>query len=154
MAHRALYRALVKAVDPMVPLRLRPMWEHSAGPKTVFFWAPTIKWSLVIAGIADLARPVETLSPSQSAALTATGFIWARYCLVIVPKNYYLFSVNAFLGSTGLTQLTRIIKYTRLQWRRSFRVLGGAEPICSADLHPLYPLSPLSCPLLPLTTGP
>ena len=23
----------------------------------------------------------------------------------------------------------------------------GAEPICSADLHPLYPLSPLSCPL-------
>lgn len=73
MAHRALYRGLVKVVDPLVPAKLRPMWEHEAGPKTVFFWAPTIKWSLVVAGIADLARPVDTLSLTQSTALTATG---------------------------------------------------------------------------------
>ena len=47
MVARLVYRGLVRAVDPLVPARLRGMWEHEAGPKTVFFWAPTIKWSLV-----------------------------------------------------------------------------------------------------------
>ena len=37
--------------------------------------------SLVIAGLGDLARPADKLSPSQSGALAATGAIWARYVL-------------------------------------------------------------------------
>jgi len=24
--------------------RLKQLWNHPAGPKTVFFWAPTMKW--------------------------------------------------------------------------------------------------------------
>lgn len=66
------------------------------GPKTVFFWAPMFKWvsdskhpnqvllahinvissplqGLVVAGFADMTRPAEKLSTSQSAVLTATG---------------------------------------------------------------------------------
>nr|VZI26993.1 unnamed protein product [Spirometra erinaceieuropaei] len=54
-----VYKALVKAGDRVVPTAFRPVWEHPAGPKTVFFWAPTFKWGLVIAGLADLTRPVE-----------------------------------------------------------------------------------------------
>jgi hypothetical protein len=38
--------------------------------------------------IADFARPPEALSLTQSAALTATGAIWTRWCLIIKPKNY------------------------------------------------------------------
>ena len=37
-----------------------------AGPKTVFFWAPLMKWCLVAAGIKDLSRPAEKLSVSQN----------------------------------------------------------------------------------------
>ncbi|KAA0193831.1 Mitochondrial pyruvate carrier [Fasciolopsis buskii] len=104
----APYRALIKVMDKCVPTRLKPFWDHPAGPKTIFFWAPTFKWALVIAGISDMTRPVEKVSTYQSVALTATGLIWSRYSLVIIPKNWNLFSVNIFLAFTGLYQLGRI----------------------------------------------
>ena len=37
-----------------------------AGPKTVFFWGPAMKWGLVAAGLKDLARPADKLSVSQN----------------------------------------------------------------------------------------
>ncbi|KAF9288617.1 mitochondrial pyruvate carrier [Linnemannia elongata] len=85
--------------------------NHPAGPKTIHFWAPAAKWALVGAGIGDLSRPAENLSLSQNVALAATGLIWSRYSLVIIPKNYSLFTVNLFVAATGLTQLYRIFDY-------------------------------------------
>ena len=85
--------------------------NHPAGPKTIHFWAPAMKWSLVIAGLGDLQRPAESLSVSQSVALAATGIIWSRYSMVIIPKNYSLLSVNLFVGATGLFQLYRIYNH-------------------------------------------
>ena len=35
----------------------KAFWNHPAGPKTVFFWAPTFKWSLGLANLADYNRP-------------------------------------------------------------------------------------------------
>ncbi|TCD65596.1 Mitochondrial pyruvate carrier 2 [Steccherinum ochraceum] len=77
-------------------------------PKTVFFWAPMMKWCLVAAGVKDLSRPAEKLSVTQNVALAATGFIWVRYSMVITPVNYSLAAVNFFVGTTGLGQLARI----------------------------------------------
>lgn len=105
------YKALITATDRFVPTKLRPLWEHEAGPKTVFFWAPAFKWGLVLAGLGDLNRPVETLSVPQSVSLAATGIIWSRYSLVIIPKNYSLFAVNIFVALTSLYQLGRAVKY-------------------------------------------
>merc|ERR1712147_349406 len=94
----------------------RPMassaWINSpAGPKTIHFWAPAWKWSLVFAGISDYFRPADKLSLNQSASLTATGAIWSRYSMVVIPKNYVLFSVNFSLALTGLIQIGRILHY-------------------------------------------
>lgn len=82
-----IYNGLVGSVDKVVPDKLRPLWNHPAGPKTVFFWSPVFKWGLVVAGLSDLARPAESLSVSQCSALAATGIIWSRYSLVIIPKK-------------------------------------------------------------------
>ncbi|KAK4250924.1 hypothetical protein C7999DRAFT_38060 [Corynascus novoguineensis] len=84
------------------------MWNSPVGLKTVHFWAPIMKWALVIAGISDFARPAEKLSLTQNAALTCTGLIWTRWCLIIKPKNYLLAAVNFFLGIVGIVQCTRI----------------------------------------------
>ncbi|XP_046846767.1 mitochondrial pyruvate carrier 2-like [Xenia sp. Carnegie-2017] len=100
-------------INEFLPPLGKKFWNHEAGPKTIFFWAPTFKWGLVIAGIADYTRPAEKLSVSQSLSLTATGFIWSRYSLVIIPKSWNLFSVNFFLGLTGLNQLYRVWDYQR-----------------------------------------
>ncbi|KAI5464062.1 hypothetical protein BGZ63DRAFT_376822 [Mariannaea sp. PMI_226] len=87
------------------------MWESEIGIKTVHFWAPVMKWALVLAGVSDFARPAEKLSFTQNFALTCTGFIWTRWCLIIKPRNVLLATVNFFLGIVGLVQISRIINY-------------------------------------------
>ncbi|XP_040912756.1 mitochondrial pyruvate carrier 2b [Toxotes jaculatrix] len=110
-ALRASYHRILDRIEHILPAKLRPIYNHPAGPKTVFFWAPVFKWGLVVAGLADMTRPAEKLSTSQSAVLTATGLIWSRYSLVIIPKNWNLFAVNFFVGSAGASQLYRIWRY-------------------------------------------
>ncbi|XP_034779216.1 mitochondrial pyruvate carrier 2-like [Acipenser ruthenus] len=110
---RASYHRLMNKIEFILPVKLRPLYNHPAGPRTVFFWAPVMKWGLVFAGLADMTRPAEKLSTSQSAVLTATGLIWSRYSLVIIPKNWSLFAVNFFLGCAGGSQLYRIWQYDR-----------------------------------------
>ncbi|KAL2150317.1 hypothetical protein VTH82DRAFT_7993 [Thermothelomyces myriococcoides] len=87
---------------------LKRMWNSPVGLKTVHFWAPIMKWGLVLAGVSDFARPAEKLSLTQNIALTCTGLIWTRWCLIIKPKNYLLAAVNFFLGIVGVVQVTRI----------------------------------------------
>ncbi|PLB49294.1 UPF0041-domain-containing protein [Aspergillus steynii IBT 23096] len=89
------------------------MWNSPVGVKTVHFWAPVMKWALVIAGISDFSRPAEKLSLTQNGALMATGAIWTRWCMIITPKNYLLAAVNFFLGCVGVVQVTRIVNYRR-----------------------------------------
>ncbi|VVC96880.1 mitochondrial pyruvate carrier 2-like [Leptidea sinapis] len=108
-----VYKTAVLIADKYVPQKLRPLWEHEAGPKTIFFWAPAFKWGLVMAGLGDLTRPVETLSIPQSASLAATGIIWSRYSLVIIPKNYSLFAVNVFVAITSLYQIGRAYNFQK-----------------------------------------
>ena len=84
------------------------------------------QWALVIAGIADFARPAEKLSLTQNAALTATGTIWTRWCLIIKPKNYLLAAVNFFLAGVGIVQCTRI-----LLWQQSQK---NSLPAVAADI--------------------
>lgn len=71
--------------------------------------------SLVIAGLGDLSRPANQLSLGQSGSLLATGLIWSRYSLVIIPKNYSLFSVNVFVALTQIIQLYRAYDYSQKQ---------------------------------------
>nr|CAD7429239.1 unnamed protein product [Timema monikensis] len=110
MAMSRVYHRTIAVVDKFVPPRLIPLWNHPAGPKTVFFWCPFVKWGLVLAGIGDLNRPVQELSVAQSASLATTGIIWSRYCLVIIPKNWSLCSVNVFVAATGLYSLARALQ--------------------------------------------
>ncbi|KAJ1644386.1 Mitochondrial pyruvate carrier subunit [Coemansia erecta] len=78
------------------------------GPKTIHFWAPAMKWGLVIAGLGDLARPADQISAKQQLSLAATGLIWTRWSLIITPKNYSLATVNFFVGCTAAYQLARV----------------------------------------------
>ncbi|PLN86134.1 UPF0041-domain-containing protein [Aspergillus taichungensis] len=89
------------------------MWNSPVGVKTVHFWAPVMKWALVIAGISDFSRPAEKLSLTQNGALMATGAIWTRWCMIITPRNYLLAAVNFFLGCVGAVQVSRIFNYRR-----------------------------------------
>eukprot|EP00195_Chlamydomonas_chlamydogama_P013810 CAMPEP_0202898718 /NCGR_PEP_ID=MMETSP1392-20130828/7164_1 /ASSEMBLY_ACC=CAM_ASM_000868 /TAXON_ID=225041 /ORGANISM="Chlamydomonas chlamydogama, Strain SAG 11-48b" /LENGTH=185 /DNA_ID=CAMNT_0049584721 /DNA_START=107 /DNA_END=665 /DNA_ORIENTATION=+ len=84
--------------------KLKAFWNHPAGPKTIHFWAPTFKWGISLANIADMQRPPEKISLPQQCAITATGIIWSRYSTQITPVNYNLLAVNAFMAVTGMYQ--------------------------------------------------
>jgi hypothetical protein len=83
---------------------------HPAGPFSSMFWAPTAKWSLSVSNIMDYDRPVEKVSLAQQSALTATGFVWTRWALVITPVNYNLCVVNGVLALTGSYHLIRKLR--------------------------------------------
>jgi hypothetical protein len=85
--------------------------NHPAGPKTIFFWAPTMKWGITAANIRDFARPPELLSLPQQSAVALTGLIWCKYSLDIKPKNYNLMSVNVVMAATGLYQIYRKVSH-------------------------------------------
>ncbi|CAN1144968.1 Mitochondrial pyruvate carrier 4 [Linum perenne] len=108
----------------MTASKLQALWNHPAGPKTIHFWAPTFKWGISIANIADFAKPPEKISYpqqigmvsltisnlSKQASVTCTGIIWSRYSTVITPKNWNLFSVNVAMAATGMYQLSRKLR--------------------------------------------
>lgn len=95
------YARFIARIDRMIDSKLaktNPIskaWHHPAGPKvmhpililllkfvfvqTVFFWAPAWKWSLVIAGISDLARPAHKLSMNNQISLVANGAVYTRW---------------------------------------------------------------------------
>lgn len=87
------------------------MWESEVGVKTVHFWAPVMKWGVVLAGASDFLRPAEKLSLTQNLALMATGSIWTRWCFVIRPQNMLLAAVNFCLFIVGTVQVSRIVTY-------------------------------------------
>ncbi|XP_020275637.1 mitochondrial pyruvate carrier 4-like [Asparagus officinalis] len=71
----------------MAASKIQALWNHPAGPKTIHFWAPTFKWGISIANIADFAKPPEKISYPQQVAVTCTGVIWSRYSMVITPVS-------------------------------------------------------------------
>lgn len=102
----------MSCLDNCVPEKWKredSFWNHEAGPKTVFFWAPLVKWGLVAAGLKDILREAHSISVWQSLALALTGWIWSRYCLVIKPKNWFLFAANFFVGLTQTLQFCRAV---------------------------------------------
>jgi mitochondrial pyruvate carrier 2 len=99
---------------PSPPFRPPPLPRYSCLYHSQYR-APTWKWGLVIAGLADLQRPADLISVPQSSALAVTGVIWSRYATQIIPVNYNLLSVNVFVGATGIYQLYRAYSHQRAQ---------------------------------------
>ncbi|CAN6300258.1 unnamed protein product [Urochloa humidicola] len=94
----------------MASSKFQAFWNHPAGPKTIHFWAPTFKWCLNVANVADFVKPPEEISYPQQLALGCSGLIWARYSMVITPKNWNLFSVSSALAVTCTYQISRKIR--------------------------------------------
>jgi hypothetical protein len=105
LASSQIQRA-VTSVLPM-PQTVRNVLLHPAGPFTIFFWAPTFKWSLSGSNIVEYKRPVEKISTQQQVALFATGVIWTRWSFVINPVNVNLAVVNGALALTSGYHLGR-----------------------------------------------
>ncbi|EDU48522.1 UPF0041-domain-containing protein [Pyrenophora tritici-repentis] len=106
-------RGVNTAAGAAEPAGFAKFWNSPIGPKTVHFWAPVMKWGMVLAGASDFTRPAESLSFTQNFALMCTGAIWTRWCFVIRPKNIALAAVNSLVFCVGATQVGRIYMYNQ-----------------------------------------
>lgn len=71
--------------------------------------APMSKWMISGASFMELDRPTDKISLAQYSALTATGFFFSRYALLVTPINYTLCSVNIALFVSSAWHLGRKI---------------------------------------------
>ncbi|KAJ4833386.1 Mitochondrial pyruvate carrier 4 [Turnera subulata] len=94
----------------MAASNFQKFWNHPAGPKTIHFWAPTFKWGINIANVADATKPPDQLSYPQQSALACSAVIWAKYSTVVTPRNWNLFSVSVAMAATSIYQLGRKIQ--------------------------------------------
>lgn len=99
-----------KVLSLSLPEKVKGVLAHPAGPFTIHFYAPTFKWGISIANLADINRPTDKMPLSQQLAVSCTGVIWSRYSMVITPKNYNLFTVNIAMAATGIYQVFRICR--------------------------------------------
>ncbi|KAH9798092.1 mitochondrial pyruvate carrier 4 [Citrus sinensis] len=83
----------------------------------VHFWAPTFKWGISIANIADFSKPPEKtfLSPASSGYMHWTDLVTLQHCnhsgMFDLYKNWNLFAVNLAMAGTGLYQLSRKLQH-------------------------------------------
>ncbi|KAL4506539.1 hypothetical protein ABPG72_000110 [Tetrahymena utriculariae] len=87
--------------------RAKRFLEHPAGPFTIFFWCPLVKWFLTLTNIKELQLPTKQISSKQQATLALSGLIWTRYSFVITPVNYSLAACCIFMSGSGFYQLCR-----------------------------------------------
>eukprot|EP00921_Rhytidocystis_pertsovi_P018220 GHVQ01028758.1.p1 GENE.GHVQ01028758.1~~GHVQ01028758.1.p1 ORF type:complete len:154 (+),score=15.63 GHVQ01028758.1:312-773(+) len=113
-----------------LPQKVKTFVDHPAGPLTIHFWAPTFKWAISIANLSDINRPVDRISAPQQTAVAATGVIWSRYSMVIIPVNYNLMTVNIAMALTGTYQLYRIASHYIFNTSSASSSVTSAVPLC------------------------
>jgi len=82
-----------------------------------------MKWGVVLAGASDFLRPAEKLSLTQNLALTATGSIWTRWCLIIKPRNVLYVFANSALTPFDL-QLANLVAFSLAAVNFALAIVG------------------------------
>ena len=89
------------------PKPVKNFMRHPAGFFSIFFWAPTFKWTITLVNIGEMSKPAEKISAHQQIALAFTGALFTRWGLVITPINYNVSLCNFFMSAAAMIQLYR-----------------------------------------------
>ncbi|XP_075671778.1 mitochondrial pyruvate carrier 4-like isoform X1 [Castanea sativa] len=120
----------------MAASKLQAFWNHPAGPKTIHFWAPTFKWVISIANVADFSKPPEKISYPQQIAVTCTGLIWSRYSMVIIPFSSGLQLLNgASVLQTLLTSQSHLKGSLILSKLKNWNLFGNSIFMAGTGLY-------------------
>eukprot|EP00475_Leptophrys_vorax_P021994 TRINITY_DN2990_c0_g1_i1.p1 TRINITY_DN2990_c0_g1~~TRINITY_DN2990_c0_g1_i1.p1 ORF type:complete len:112 (-),score=15.21 TRINITY_DN2990_c0_g1_i1:278-613(-) len=86
---------------------LKAFWNSPVGPKTSHFWGPMANWGFVVAGLVDMQKPVDMISPKMTSVMCVYSALFMRFAWRVQPRNYLLFSCHAANESVQLYQLSR-----------------------------------------------
>ncbi|CAI5478962.1 unnamed protein product [Closterium sp. Yama58-4] len=89
--------------QPAEPL----VFDCPVGPKTSHFWGPLANWGFVIAGLVDMQKPVDMISPKMTSVMCVYSALFMRFAWRVQPRNYLLFSCHSANETVQLIQLSR-----------------------------------------------
>mmetsp|Transcript_53448 Transcript_53448/g.116697 ORF Transcript_53448/g.116697 Transcript_53448/m.116697 type:complete len:121 (-) Transcript_53448:82-444(-) len=87
--------------------QLQAFWNSPTGPKTTHFWGPVANWGFVVAGLADMQKKPEYISPNMTATMCVYSVLFMRFAWEVQPRNYLLFACHACNECVQLTQMGR-----------------------------------------------
>ncbi|UVC49944.1 pyruvate transporter mpc1 [Theileria orientalis] len=74
-----------------IPVRLMKVKNYFF---TTHFWGPVANWGFVIAGITEMSKNPERISPRMTGVLCVYSILFMRFALVVKPRNLLLFSCH------------------------------------------------------------
>ncbi|WIA44044.1 hypothetical protein OEZ86_010413 [Tetradesmus obliquus] len=77
------------------------------GPKTTHFWGPVANWGFVLAGLADMKKTPDVISPNMTSAMCVYSCLFMRFAWMVQPRNYLLLACHASNETVQLYQLSR-----------------------------------------------
>ncbi|CAL9111941.1 unnamed protein product, partial [Musa textilis] len=86
---------------------LRAFWNSPVGPKTTHFWGPIANGGFVVAAMADMKKPAETISGNMTTAMCLYSAALMRFAWMVQPRNYLLLACHASNEVVQLYQLSR-----------------------------------------------
>ncbi|WIA23548.1 hypothetical protein OEZ85_000279 [Tetradesmus obliquus] len=81
------------------------------GPKTTHFWGPVANWGFVLAGLADMKKTPDVISPNMTSAMCVYSCLFMRFAWMVQPRNYLLLACHASNETVQLYQLSRWYKW-------------------------------------------
>mmetsp|Transcript_29354 Transcript_29354/g.53866 ORF Transcript_29354/g.53866 Transcript_29354/m.53866 type:complete len:113 (+) Transcript_29354:151-489(+) len=91
--------------------RFTAFLNSPVGPKTTHFWGPVANWGFVFAGINDMRKSPEYISPNMTSAMCVYSALFMRFAWMVQPRNYILFGCHICNECVQLIQLSRWAKW-------------------------------------------
>lgn len=83
-------------------------WVNSPmGPKTTHFWGPVANWGFVLAGLADMGKDPEYISPNMTGVMCVYSLLFMRFAWQVKPRNNLLLACHISNETVQLYQLSR-----------------------------------------------
>ncbi|KAF6259759.1 hypothetical protein COO60DRAFT_972014 [Scenedesmus sp. NREL 46B-D3] len=87
--------------------RFTALLNSPTGPKTTHFWGPVANWGFVVAGLADMKKTPDVISPNMTSAMCVYSCLFMRFAWMVQPRNYLLLACHASNETVQLYQLSR-----------------------------------------------
>jgi len=78
---------------------------------TTHFWGPVANWGFVVAGLSDMTKTPDLISPRMTGVLCVYSCLFMRFAWMVQPRNILLFSCHFCNELVQLTQLGRYTAY-------------------------------------------
>jgi hypothetical protein len=115
-----------------VAQRVSAFLNSPTGPKTTHFWGPVANWGFVLAGLADMRKTPDVISPNMTSAMCIYSCLFMRFAWMVQPRNYLLLACHASNETVQLYQLSRWYNWSNSEEGKAASAAAAAQEAAAA----------------------